>query len=375
MKDTFLQCPAAAVALTLIATVSCSKPGGERATREGDAAIPVTSAKVEVAPMDRTLDVWGTLYAKDEATIGAEVEGKVEKTLVDFGDRVTAGQELARIDTTTYAALANQAAANLAKARASADNAEQNLKRAQELRNSNIASQSDLDAAVAAAEQARAQVKADEAANAVAQLNLQRSFVKAPFDAAIAERIGNAGDYVKAGAPLFRAVNDNVLKYIVQAPESYAGKVLKEQQVMFWVDAYGTNQMFEGRVYLISPAVNLATRAFPFGALVQNPDHKLKASSYARGQLIIERGVPTPTVPIDAVNTFAGVTKVFVIENGAAHTRAVELGRIQNGLQQVLSGLKAGEVVATSGLGRLHDGAKVRFREATAGNQARAAAE
>jgi RND family efflux transporter MFP subunit len=375
MKHASLESSALAAALTLIAMVSCSKPAGDRAKYEGDDAVPVTSAKVGVSPMDRTLDIWGTLYAKDEATIGAEVEGKVEKTLVDFGDRVTAGQELARIDTTTYAALANQAAANLAKAKASADNAEQNLKRAQELRNSNIASQSDLDAAVAAAEQARAQVKADEAANAVAQLNLQRSYVKAPFDAAIAERFGNAGDYVKAGAPLFRAVNDNVLKYIVQAPESYAGKVLKEQQVIFWVDAYGTNRMFEGRVYLISPAVNLATRAFPFGALVQNADHKLKSSSYARGQLIIERAVPTSAIPIDAVNTFAGITKVFVIERDVARAREVELGRIQNGFQQVLSGLKAGEVVATSGLGKLHDGAKVRLREAPAGNQARVASE
>jgi len=108
--------------------------------------------------MDRSLDIWGTLYAKDEATIGAEVEGKVEKTLVDFGDRVTAGQELASIDTATYEALARQAGANLAKAQASANNAELNLRRAEERRKNNIAPQSDLDAAVAAAEQARAEV-------------------------------------------------------------------------------------------------------------------------------------------------------------------------------------------------------------------------
>src|SRR5256884_606715 len=181
--------------------VSCSKPAASGAKHEADDVVPVTVAPVEVVSMDRWLDIWGTLYAKDEATLGAEVEGKVEKTLVDFGDRVKTGEELALIDTTTYDALAHQAEANLAKAKATADNAELNLKRAQELRKSNIASQSDLDSAVAAAEQARAEVKADEAANAVARLNLQRSHVKAPFDAAIAERIANAGDYLKAGAP------------------------------------------------------------------------------------------------------------------------------------------------------------------------------
>ena len=358
-------------ALPWLALVSCSKPAASAAKHEADAAVAITVAQVEVMPMDRWLDIWGTLYAKDEATLGAEVEGKVEKTLVDFGDRVKRGEELALIDTTTYEALAHQAEANLAKAKANADNAELNLKRVQELRKSNIASQSDLDSAVAAAEQAREEVKADEAANAVARLNLQRSHVKAPFDAAIAERIASAGDYLKAGAPMFRAVNDNVLKLIVQAPESYAGKVVKEQQVIFWVDAYGTNQMFEGRVYLISPSVNLSTRAFPFGALVQNADHRLKASTYARGQLILARDVPTPVVPLDAVVTFAGVTRVFVVDkSGVAHSRPVEVGRVKDGRQQVFSGLKPGEAVATSGLSKLYEGVKVRVRETMANNQA-----
>ena len=136
--------------------------------------------------------------------------------------------------------------------------------------------------------------------------------------------------------------------------------------MIFWVDAYGTNETFEGKVYLISPAVNTATRAFPFGALVQNADHRLKASSYARGKLILARAVPTAVVPLDAVSTFAGLTRVFVIEKDQARTREVEVGRVQEGRQQVFSGLKPGEIVATSGLSKLHDGARVRVREALA---------
>jgi membrane fusion protein (multidrug efflux system) len=361
------------VALAL--AVSCSRPPVAGAKQETVDAVPITVAKVEVMPMDRSLDVWGTLYAKDEATLGAEVEGKVEKTLVDFGDRVTAGQELASIDTTTYDALAHQAEANLAKAKASANNAELNLKRAEELRKNNIASQSDMDAAVAAAEQARAEVKADEAASVVSQLNLQRSHAKAPFDAAIADRIASAGDYLKVGAPLFRVVNDNVLKFIVQAPESYAGKVIKGQQVIFWVDAYGTNESFEGKVYLISPAVNTGTRAFPFGALVQNSEHRLKASSYARGKLVLARAVPTLVVPLDAVSTFAGVSKVFVVENGVARAQEVEVGRVREEQQQVFSGLKPGALVATSGLSKLHDGVRIRVKESDAAHEVRAASE
>jgi len=114
----------------LALAVSCSKPAANGARPEAEEAVPVTAASVDLLPMDQSLDIWGTLYAKDEATLGAEVEGKVEKTLVDFGDRITAGQELALIDTTTYEALARQAEANMAKAKASARNAELTLTRA-----------------------------------------------------------------------------------------------------------------------------------------------------------------------------------------------------------------------------------------------------
>jgi len=341
--------------------ISCSKTQGEPAAAVRDDAIPVTTARVELVPMDRALPVVGTLYAKDEATLAAEVEGKVEKTRVDFGDRVTAGQELALIDTTSYEALARQSAATVAKAKAAALNAEANLKRTEELQKNNIASASQFDLARAEAEQARAEVQAAEAADGIAQLNLNRSHAKAPFDGAVAERIGNAGDYVKIGAPLFHIVNDGVLKYIVQAPERYAGQVQKEQLVQFTVDAW-PGETFEGKVYLISPSVTTSTRAFPFGALVQNTARRLKANTFARGALILERNVPTPVVPIEAVINFAGVTKVFIVENEIVHSREVQVGRIKDGRQEMLSGLRVGELVVLTGQTKLQEGSKVRVQ-------------
>ncbi len=346
----------------LLSSISCSKTQGEPATTVRDDAIPVTTSRVELVPMDRTLPVVGTLYAKDEAMLAAEVEGKVEKTSVDFGDRVTAGQELALIDTTSYEALARQSAANVAKAKAMALNAEANLNRTQELQNNKIASASQLDQARAEAEQARAEVQAAEAADGIAQLNLKRSHAKAPFDGAVAERIGNAGDYVKIGAPLFHLVNDGVLKYIVQAPERYAGQVQKEQLVQFTVDAW-PGETFAGKVYLISPSVTTSTRAFPFGALVQNPARRLKANTFARGELILERNVSTPVVPIEAVINFAGVTKVFIAENEIVHAREVQVGRIKDGRQEILNGLRAGEIVVLTGQTKLQEGSKVRVQE------------
>lgn len=345
-----------------VALISCSQKKPEPNTRAvRDDAVPVTVAQVQTIPMDRALPVIGTLFAKDEATIAAQVEGQIEKTKVDFGDRVTAGQELASIDTKTFEALEQQAGANLAKAIASATNVEQNLARSQSLQREKISSQSELDKAIADSGQAQAEIKAAEAALAIAKLNLEHSHVRAPFDGAIAERIASAGDYMKIGSPLFRIVNDGVLKYIVQAPESYAGLVKKEQLVTFSVDAFPTNQ-FSGKVFLISPQVNTATRAFAFGALVQNPERQLRASTFARGELILEKEVPTQVVPLDAVLNFAGVTKVFVVEREIAHQRDVQVGRVKNGFQEILIGLKPGETVVLTGHTKLHDGSKVRVK-------------
>lgn len=339
---------------------SCSKQGNATNTKRGDGSVPVDVQPVGILNLDRKLSIVGTLFAKDEATIGAEVEGRVERTMVDFGDRVAAGQELASIDTTSFEALARQASASVAKAKATADNADKELARMRNL--GAIASQSDLDKAQAGAEQARAEVKFAGAAESIANLNLDRSHVKAPFEAAVAERIASAGDFKHVGDPLFRVVNDGVLKYIVQAPERYAGLIQKGQQVTFTVDAY-PGEAFEGKVFLISPQVNTTTRAFAFGALVQNRERRLRASTFARGEVVLQRQVPSAVVPLDAVVSFVGINKVFVVENGLAKSREVETGRVVDNQQEILSGLKPGEVIVISGQTRLFDGAKVRVKE------------
>lgn len=354
------------VAVLVSGGVSCSKSQGETSKPRGSSAVPVTTAKVEIVPLDRAISIVGTLFAKDEATVGAQVDGQVEKTRVDFGDRVTEGQELALIDTTSFEALARQSAANLAKARASALNAEQTLKRIQDLQKEKVSSASELDKAVADAEQARAEVKSAEAADAIAQLNLERSHVKAPFNSAVAERIASAGDYMKVGSPLFRLVNDSVLKFIFQVPERYGSFVTKKLLVQFNVDNY-PGETFTGSVYLISPAVSTTSRAFGVGALVTNTNFRLKANTFARGSLTLERGVPTPVVPLESVVSFAGVTKVFVVETNVAHARAVTVGRIQNGQQEILEGLKPGETVVVTGQSKLTEGAAVALQMAEAG--------
>jgi len=336
----------------------CKPAAGPRATATGPVGVPVTVATVTNAAWDRTVSIVGTLYPKDTATIAAQVAGTVENTLVDFGDRVKAGQDLALVDTASYEARMQQEDGNVAKAEASLINARQDFERVQNLNRNGIASQADFDRVNAALAQAEADVKAAHGSQAVARLNLDRSQVRAPFDGGVAQRHVGRGDFVNVGSPLFDIVNDAVLKYIFQVPEKYASKVRKQLPVTFEVDNYPGRQ-FTGSVYLISPSVSTASRSFNVGALVTNTDFELKASSFARGMLVVDRAQPVPVVPLEAVISFAGVTKVFVISNEVAQSREVVTGRIRDGLQEIVSGVRPGEQVVVTGHSKLSDGVRV----------------
>ena len=135
----------------------------------------------------------------------------------------------------------------------------------------------------------------------------------------------------------------------------------KKLPVQFSVDNY-PGETFTGSVYLISPSVSTASRAFGVGALVTNTNFRLKANTFARGTLTLERAVPTPMIPLEAVVSFAGVTKVFIVEGDTVHVRAVKVGRIQDGRQEVLGGLNSGESVVVSGQSRLSEGLKVTIK-------------
>ena len=349
---------------------ACGKKKSETKKTEPVAA-PVSIAIVTNAIWDKTLSVIGTLYAMDDATVAAQVDGTVEETFVDFGDRVEANQDLASIDKSAYEAQLEQVVGNLARAEATLVNARQNFERIRKLQKSGAVSLSELDASKAQLDQAEAEVKAGRGSETVARLNVERSHVKAPFNGAVAQRFVERGDFVKVGTSLFKVVNDTTLKFIFQVPERYASLIKKDLVIHFMVDNY-PGETFSGQVYLINPAVVTASRAFEVAASVPNMELRLKANTFARGIVVLEREVPTPVVPLEAVVNFAGVTKVFIVEGNKARSRQVNVGRVRDGLQEV-EGIKPGEKVIVTGQNNLSDNALVKvqnfFTDSTASEE------
>jgi membrane fusion protein, multidrug efflux system len=340
--------PLLLAALTLL-LISCDKSPPSKSARPEAAPRPVRVVRAELRPMERALPVVGTLSARDEATVAAQVAGQIEKNHVDLGDRVQAGQELALIDTTSYEALARLSAANLARAAAAAANAAQNLKRVQDLQQDEIASISDLDLAVAEAAKAQADVKAAEAAEAIAQLNLQRSRVKAPFVGAVAQRLAGAGDYVSIGTPIVRLVQTDPLRLQLEVPERDSAVVRLGQNVRVKVE--GDTNVYSGRLARVAPAIRGDNRMLLVEADVPNPGG-LRGGLFARAEIVVNERDEGLAVPTNSLVVFAGLEKVMVIKDGKVVEKLVTTGRRAADWVEIISGLSAGEgvVLAPTGL-------------------------
>lgn len=320
---------------------ACGKPDQAKPARTDGAPRPVRVAHAELRPMERTLRVVGILAAHEEATVAAQVAGQIETNHVDLGDRVTAGHELASIDTTSYEARARQSAALLAKANAAAASAARNLKRIQDLQKDKIASTSDLDDAVAEAGKTAADVKAAEATDAIARLDLERSHVRSPFPGAIAERLVNAGDYVAVGAPMFKVAKTDPLRLRLEVPERESMATRVGQTVR--LTAEGDTNIYRGKISRIAPAIRETDRMLQVEADVPNPG-ALRAGLFANAEIVVNEHEPVVSVPEKSLVVFAGIEKVVTIKDGKTVEKSVSTGRRHSGWVEVVSGLAAGEI-------------------------------
>jgi multidrug efflux pump subunit AcrA (membrane-fusion protein) len=386
----------AAVILVPLTAAGCSK--GETAqARGGEPA--AKSVKVELVRREslrRSVDVVGTLAAVDQVTISSEADGKVKGILADLGDHVSAGQVLIQLDNEKQQYTYDQQQATLARAlatygasdpqhlpeientpdakRANADlvQATQAHDRASELFKRTLVSQQGFDDARAALQSAkarydaalqnaknlRASIQASEASMKLAGRQLRDTDIRAPFEGYVEKRLVNLGELVKAQMPVMAIVRLNPLKVIAEIPEKMSPWITDGRPVDLHVDAY-QDRTFTGKVTRISPAVNTATRAFPFEALVPNPDAALKPGTFARVHVEIGKVDEILTLPYAAIQYRYGVNRVFVVDNNKLAVRELSVGERLGDRIEIVSGVKEGERVAMTDVETLADGIPV----------------
>ena len=352
--------PLLALAIAL-AAAGCDRSPGPAEKGRGDLSVPVTVVPARAVNWERRLLLVGTLLPAQEARLAAEVEGRIEKTHVDVGAPVKAGQDLAQIDSVSYQGMVNLHTANMNKAEVRAANETKNLERLETLRASGAVSTTAYDEAAATQKAALAEVAAAKAQLGAATTALKRSALRAPFDGSITARLVTEGDFARVGTVMFNIVDDTALRFRGEIPERDSLKVKTGQLVRVQVDAW-PGRTFEGKVTWVNPAVNPETRSVGIEALVENRDRTLKAHLFARAEVVTDPAAKTLVVPADSVVSFVGVEKVYIIAGGKAQSREVKIGERRGEEQSITGGLKEGEQVIVSGVGKVQPGTAVRLK-------------
>ena len=333
----------------------------------------ITATPVSTREVKRTVEMVGTLTGWEEVTVSNETPGTIERVLVDLGDKVKKGQRLVLLDQREAQLALAQAEANLqaaqkavTQAKAEWRDAELHLQRMQSLHNEGVVATSQLDVAKARFDAIEAQVRAREADinRFRAQVDLARkrlsdTEIVAPITGEVRQRFVSLGETIKDKTPLIHLVITDPLKLQGMVPERFAPEIKIEQPVDVQVEAFA-ERTFPGVVMRVSPAVDVQTRSLALETKVPNTGGQLKPGFFAKGQIVTGVNPQAIFVPEEAVYTYVGINKAFVVQDGLVHERQVKLGIRQNGQLEITEGLRLGETVATSSLPQLYQGAKIR---------------
>ncbi|WP_238550183.1 efflux RND transporter periplasmic adaptor subunit [Desulfocurvibacter africanus] len=352
------------LALLLCGLAACGEEP-QQATEEPSVA--VETAMVRRSDFLEDVTGIGTLLAVEVVRIRPEVSGIVREIRFREGERVEIGALLFLLDDDK---LRRELAANLAaleSARASLENARRSYQRFWRLYERRTVSRDELDQRETGFSVTRAEVDRLAAQVALDRERMEDMRIRAPMAGSLSQRNVDVGDYVEEADELVTLYSDR-LEISFDVPERYMGRVRLGQPVRITVTAYPERE-FEGRVSFVSPSVDVETRKFTVKALVGDPESLLKPGAFATARLVLDVRENRPAVPEAALVATREGYLVFVVRDGKAVMRPVDIGLRRTGLAEVRQGLDIGQEVVVAGQLNLSDGTPVQIT-ARGGNDA-----
>ena len=359
--------PCAAALAGLVALGACGRGGGAQGPAAEPQAVTLSAEDVAVVA-ERTLrsgpGISGTLRARREAVLRAEVGGAVLEALAEAGQAVRPGQVLARIDAAALRDALLAARSGLAAARNGVQVAEANARRARTLAEAGALAAQQAEQADAALQGARAQLADAQARLAVAEQQVGKARVRAPFAGVVARRQVSAGDIVAPGGELFTVVDPTRLQLEASIPAARLGEVRPGAPVEFGVTGF-EGQRFEGTIERIAPSVDPATGQVRVFVDVANTGGGLISGLYAEGRVAAASATGL-AAPLDAVDAASVPATVLRVSSGRAEKVTVKLGirDEREGAVALTEGVARGDVlVLGSARAGLAEGAPVRLVE------------
>jgi membrane fusion protein, multidrug efflux system len=317
-------------------------PGGGRPP-----AMPVEAAAARVDTVVDAILATGQIEALQSIELRPDIEGRIVQILVREGSSVARGTPLFKIDDAELKAQVAQVTAEL-------DLARQSLNRTRELLQQKASSQAEL-------ERAEATMRSNEAQLELLKVRLDRSLVRSPFAGVVGQRSVSLGDYVTKDTKLAAIQTVSPQRASFQVPERYAEQLKVSQQVSFRVAAL-PGRTFTGMVDFVDPVVQLPGRTITVKAKVPNPKRELQSGMFIEARLATAVRPNAVVIPEDAVLPLQGANFVWVVADGKATRRQVELGVRTPGFVEAKSGVANGEQVVVGGQERLAEGAPVQAK-------------
>ena len=317
---------------------------------------PPTAVTTDVAKQSEwqpTLRSVGTATAVNGVTISTDLAGIVRQIAFESGNKVHAGDLLVRLDTT-------QEEAQLHQAEAQRDFAAVTLKRDKDLLEKHAISQSDYDNAEASSRQGQASV--DQYSALIA-----RKTLRAPFDGVTGIRQVNLGQYLKEGDMVVTLQAFDPIYVTFDLPQQDLSKLAVGQPVALQVDAF-EGQSFAGKITAINSLVDQATRNVQIQATFANPDFRLRPGMFAKVNVIMNEKQNVVAIPATAIHYAPYGDSIFIVsemkdpqgkEYKGVKEQFIKLGQSRGDMIAIVSGLKPGDEVVTSGVFRLKSGAHV----------------
>ncbi|MEX2471628.1 MAG: efflux RND transporter periplasmic adaptor subunit [Gemmatimonadota bacterium] len=316
----------------------------------GARATPVTARVVETGDLEVTLRASTNLQARERIDLVPKQAGVVMQIMVEEGDRVQAGQVLARLDDEEWRLQAEQSDARATAAREAAN-------RASRLQEMDLVSEQEVERLVSEARVAEAEV-------GLARLRVENASLRAPFAGTVTHRYIERGQQVNTTNPAFGLADLDRLEALVAIPEREASRVVVGQVVRILLQE-GAEPVANGSVERIRPVVDAASGTVQVTVTVPaaSGGATLRPGQFVNVDVVTETLTGRITLPRTSVLVDGAAPRVFVVQDGQAMEQEVTLGYSRGDRVEIETGVSAGDTVVIVGQDNLRDGAAVRIME------------
>lgn len=359
------------LAAALVSLWACEHASGPAPTAPAldvdEPIVDVHTAPLHRGSIERHLSAPGSVVARRESHIGAELSGRIVHVHVREGDRVEEGATLFEIDPAPYEMALRQAEAGLDVARAERQQLVVDSRRAETLHRQNVIAQQEVERSATALEVAQAREREAGEAVALARNNLERTVVRAPYAGSIAVRSADEGTTALLMPQTIVVVLQEtaVLEARAAIPESQMSLVRLGDEAFVHVE--GLPEPIRTHIAAVSDTIDEATRTYLVKMPVPNPDHRIKAGVFAHIEIHPEDGTQVILAPREAIRVEDGRSRLLVVRDGRASMLPVEVGAASETEAEILSGAEVGELAIVGDAARtIAPGLRVRVAAAPA---------